>query len=191
MVDRVQPLKLEDPTTGGTQTDSFPTALDHNEDFVDVRGVALQSATSDDSAVRIERDNADRMVFSDGNNPLGLTLDDLAASGSGISEATHQALRQLIHFIDDGPANGFASGAYREIVGGFFPTAIIWWESAAKAKKIVEKLITRSGGGATFWKPTPIVWKVYDTDGITVLATVTDAITYSGPFEVARTRTIA
>jgi hypothetical protein len=32
---------------------------------------------------------------------------------------------------------------------------------------------------------------VYDTDGSTVLATVTDAITYGGVFETDRTRTIA
>jgi hypothetical protein len=33
-------------------------------------------------------------------------------------------------------------------------------------------------------------WKVYDVDGSTVLATVTDSISYSGVFETSRTRTI-
>jgi hypothetical protein len=106
--------------------------------------------------------------------------------GSGISSAQHQALRQLIHFIDDGPANGFASGAYRVTTGTVFPSAITWWESAALLKKIVEKLITYVGAF-----PSSIQWKMYDTDGTTVIATVTDAITYSGPFETSRTRTIA
>ena len=72
-----------------------------------------------------------------------------------------------------------------------FPTSVIWWETAAKLKKVVEKTITRSGGGATNVAPTPIVWEVYDTDGATVLATVSDAITYSGVTEVSRTRTIS
>ena len=103
----------------------------------------------------------------------------------------HSNVRDLIHFIDEGPACGFASGAFKEVIGGTFPTQIIWWESAAKLKKIVEKNITRSGGGATNTTPTPIEWKMYDTDGVTVKCTVTDAITYSGAFEVSRTRTIA
>src|SRR3972149_2910078 len=29
----------------------------------------------------------------------------------------HRSLRHLIHFIDDGPTNGFLTGAYKEIVG--------------------------------------------------------------------------
>lgn len=107
-------------------------------------------------------------------------------SGSGLSEAAHRTLRQLIHFIDNGPAEGFASGAYRENTGGVFPTSIIWWTSSAKTHKIVEKLLTYAGAF-----PTTIQWKMYAVDGSTVLATVTDAITYSGAFETDRTRTIA
>lgn len=111
-------------------------------------------------------------------------------AGGGITEGTHQTLRQLIHLADGvgGPMEGFASGAYRETlpVADPFPTSITWWESNAKLKKIVEKLITWTGAF-----PTTIQWKAYDTDGTTVLATVTDAITYSGPFETSRTRTIA
>ena len=111
-------------------------------------------------------------------------------SGGGISEAQHNALRVLIHLADGvgGPMENFASGAYRETlpVADPFPTSITWWESNAKLKKIVEKLITWTGAF-----PTTIQWKAYDTDGTTVLATVTDAITYSGPFETTRTRTIA
>lgn len=103
----------------------------------------------------------------------------------------HKALRQLIHFIDDGPAEGFTSGAFKEVIGGVFPTTVTWWTSAAKTAKIVQKTITRSGGGATNVAPTPIVWRVYDTDGSTVLATVSDAIVYSGAFETSRTRTIS
>ena len=63
---------------------------------------------------------------------------------------------------------------------------MIWWESNSKLKKIVELTITYTG---IF--PTTEVWKMYDTDGSSVLATITDAITYSGPFEKDRTRTIA
>lgn len=108
-------------------------------------------------------------------------------AGGGISSAQHQALRQLIHFIDDGPANGFASGAYKETSpAGPFPTSEIWYESVAKAKKLVSLDTTWSGA-----KITQEVWKVYDVDGSTALGTVTDVIAHSGIFETSRTRTIA
>lgn len=108
-------------------------------------------------------------------------------SGSGLGEAAHKTLRQLIHFIDDGPAGGFASGAYKETAPtGPFPTSEIWWESSSKLKKIVELTTTWAGV-----KIMTEVWEVYDTDGSTVLTTVTDAIVYSGVFETNRTRTIA
>jgi len=103
-----------------------------------------------------------------------------------LTAAQHQVLRQLIHFIDDGPASGFASGAYKETTPtGPFPTSEIWWESAAKLKKIVSLDTTWTGS-----KITQEVWKVYAVDGSTVLATITDAISYTGVFEASRTRTI-
>ena len=105
------------------------------------------------------------------------------------SEAQHNALRVLVHLADgSGPMENFASDAFREILPSAdpFPTSVIWWESSSKLKKIVEKTITYTG---VF--PTTIEWKAYDTDGTSVLATVTDSITYSGPFETSRTRTIA
>lgn len=106
-------------------------------------------------------------------------------SGSGLSDATHASLRQLIHFIDNGPANGFASGAYRESVGGIFPASITWYDDNTKAKKMIEKSLTYSGPFAV-----TIQWKMYDTDGSTVLATITDVISYAGAVESNRTRTI-
>lgn len=108
-------------------------------------------------------------------------------TGGGLSAAQHQALRQLIHFIDDGPANGFPSGSYKETTPtGPFPTSEVWWESSSKLKKIVS--LDTTWTGATI---TQEVWKVYDVDGSTVLATVTDVVSYSGIFETSRTRTIA
>ena len=103
--------------------------------------------------------------------------------------ASHRDLRNLIHFIDDGPALGFASGAFKETLPSAdpFPTSETWWESAAKLEKIVQLTITRDAQK----KPTTEVWQMYDTDGVTVLETVTDTIVYSGPFEATRTRAIA
>jgi hypothetical protein len=106
-------------------------------------------------------------------------------SGGGISAAQHKALRDLIHFIDDGPADGFASGAYKETTySGILPTTQIWYEDSGKTQKIVELTVTYTG-----ILPTTEVWKMYDADGVTLLLTVTDAITYTGVFEITRTRT--
>jgi len=104
------------------------------------------------------------------------------------ADSAHNALRALIHFIDSGPADGFASGAFHEILpsGNPFPTSYIWWESASQIDKIVELTVTRGAGQ----KPIIEMWEMYDTDGSTVLATVTDTISYSGPFETTRTRVI-
>lgn len=189
MVDRVKPLKLESPGTGGTEEDLFPTSLDHGEDFMDARGVTVQNDSSDDEAVMLSRDASDNMTFADGVVAGTKTLTDLLAAGSGISEATHKALRQLIHFIDSGPAEGFVSGAYREILPSAdpFPTSYIWWESASKVDKVVELTLTRNANQT----PATEEWKMYDPDGSTVLVTVTDTISYSGVFETTRTRAVA
>ena len=185
--DKVHPLKMESPGSGGTQLDDFPTSLNPQEDYVDARGVLLQSGTgSNDEAVGVERVNSELQLW---DSQAGTyTLSQLLSGSSGISEAQHKALRQLIHFIDDGPADGFASGSYKEILpsGNPFPTSEVWWESAAKLKKIVELTITRSAAKV----PTEEEWKIYDTDGSTVLITLTDAITYvNNVFESTRTRT--
>ncbi len=107
-------------------------------------------------------------------------------SGSGLTAEQHKVLRQLIHFVDDGPAEGFASGAYRETTPtGPFPTSEIWWTSSLKTHKIVELLTTWTGALIT-----QETWKMYHADGTTVLAQVVDTIGYSGIFETSRTRAI-
>jgi hypothetical protein len=108
------------------------------------------------------------------------------SSGGELTIEAHKALRQLIHFINDGPAEGFASGAYKEITGTVFPTSIIWYnESGTSKKKIVEKLITWTGV-----VPTEITWNIYDSSEV-ITATVVDTISYSTVFETSRTRTIS
>ena len=125
------------------------------------------------------------------HDTLNFTGDLVTASDAGGGTADidipHRDVRQLIHFIDSGPALGFASGAFQETLGIPFPTSVIWWESAAKLEKIVELTITRNANQT----PATEEWKMYDTDGSTVLETVTDTISYSGIFESSRTRTIA
>lgn len=112
-----------------------------------------------------------------------------ASSAGGLTPEQHQTLRQLIHLADGvgGPMEGFGSNSYRETlpVASAFPTSIVWWTSSAKLQKIVEKELIYTG-----INPTTINWKVYDSTG-SLLATMTDTITYDGPFELSRTRVMS
>ena len=109
--------------------------------------------------------------------------------GGGITPTEHETLRQLIHFIDEGPADGFASGAYKVVLptGNPFPTYTAWYLDTTMNFKLVEKFITYNSTHL----PITIQWNMYDTDGVTVVHTVIDSITYSGPFESTRTRSIS
>lgn len=118
-------------------------------------------------------------------NNLQLAIKDLDLSTVDYNE--HETLRQLIHFIDEGPANGFISGSYKETTGLIFPTSIIWYVDNTKTQKIVEKTVVWTGV-----VPTTITWKVYSEDGVTVAHTVSDSISYTNNiFETSRTRTIS
>jgi hypothetical protein len=105
----------------------------------------------------------------------------------GLPNAGHRSAHHLIHFIIDGPASGFLSGAYRERLPAAdpFPTQLIWWTSSGKTTKILEVNVTRD----TNKKVLQEEWKCYDEAG-TLVETVTDVITDSGAFELTRTRTI-
>lgn len=111
-----------------------------------------------------------------------------SGGGGGLTPFEHQTLRQLIHFIDEGPGDGFASGAFKEVLpnGSPFPTSITWYLDVAKTKKLVEKFVTYNSSHF----PVNIHWNMYDFDGVTIIHTVIDAITYTTAFEHTRTRTI-
>lgn len=43
MVDKVKPLKIENPATGGTQTDMFPTETNPAADYIATKGIAFEN----------------------------------------------------------------------------------------------------------------------------------------------------
>lgn len=179
MVTRVKPVK-NNPSEG------YEEDFNDNTDYLDVRGLAIQNDTSNDATVLVSRDVSNNLTLTD---PIAgtYTLAALSAGGSGISASTHRTLRQLIHFIDEGPAEGFASGAYKvtSYTSGILVSSEIWYEDNTLAKKIVELTVTYSG-----IIPSTEEWKMYDTDGVTVLSTITDTYAYTGIKEINRTRTI-
>ncbi len=85
-IDRVRVLKIETPSTGGTQTDVYPTDINPNEDAVDARGVAVQNDTSFDDAVLISRDASDNMTFLDGVVGSAKTLTELLADDDQVKD---------------------------------------------------------------------------------------------------------
>lgn len=111
--------------------------------------------------------------------------------GQPPSWENHDSLRRLIHLADGvgGPFEGFASGTYREILplGSPFPTSITWWNSPVKVQKIVEKNISYNSNKT----PSIVTYKAYDNDGVSILTTITDTISYSGAIEISRIRTIS
>lgn len=113
------------------------------------------------------------------------SIDTAISETSGFTADVHKTLRQLIHFIDEGPADGFTSGCTKTTTGFPFVTSEVW--RLPDTKKIVELTITRNSNQV------PIIeeWKMYDVDGVTVVGTVTDTYTYEGIFETSRVRTIA
>lgn len=103
-----------------------------------------------------------------------------------IDSSEHQTLRQLVHLAEDGgPWTGFGSSPLCESGPIPFNTASIWWTDSGKTKKIVQKSITRNANTT----PATIQWQAFDVDGITVVESFTDTITYDGVYEVSRLRT--
>ena len=165
MVDRVKPLKLESPDTGGDETDEFPTSVDTNEDFIDCRGIALQSDVSDDEAVLVSRDASGNLTLKDAVTPLK-TLAQLAA-GTGMTEEQHRVLDQLVH--------GLAESCYEEYTysGGRVTNATVW-ETSGKLKKIREEQYTYVGS-----RVSQAVTIQYDADGNEV-ERLTETYSYTG-----------
>jgi hypothetical protein len=98
-LDRVQPLKLEDTSTG-TEEDLFPTALDRNEDFVDCHGVTLQDTESDDDAVVLGRDGSGNMMFQD-EHVAPVSLSALTAGGFDINNVVWDVAGGLVYANDE------------------------------------------------------------------------------------------
>ena len=155
----------------------MPLTPDRRPGESDEEGLILSDEGVNPTVVGEFRRNGNDHLAKDGTGVFNLR------SGSGLTPAAHEVLLQLIHFIDEGPAEGFTTGATKLVIGGVFPSQILW--KRADATKLVEQNVTWAQA-----KPATIQWKMYAADGSTVLATVTDTITYSGAFETGRTRTI-
>lgn len=81
-MDRVRPVKIESPATGGTEEDLEYTPLETSEDALEARGYYVQEDAGTDETTLISR-SGDDMTFTDVNNPVPVTLSSLIG-GSGV-----------------------------------------------------------------------------------------------------------
>lgn len=95
--------------------------------------------------------------------------------------------RVLILLANNGPFEDYP-GAFRECLvhKKIFPSASIWYTDNTKTLRIAEE-VNVYGSKIV---PDQKIFRVYDTDGTTVLKTVTDTIYYQGVFEISRSRNI-
>ena len=84
--DRVQAIKWESPSGGGTQTDESPTEINPNQDALDAKGLYIQDDTSADDTVLVSRDVSGNMTFKDGVVSGVKTLLDLTSGTSVIED---------------------------------------------------------------------------------------------------------
>lgn len=165
-IDKVQPLKLEDPSTGGDDQDEFPTELNPQEDHVELAGLVIDDATHRDEKVRVWRLNDD-MLFTDGYNPLPVSLSQILAGGSGLTEAQHRDLNTLVHELD--------RDSYDEVVyTGDKITRYTSWTDNTKTRKIQEITLSYIGG-----RISQVISAQYDNSGV-LKAQMTENLTYSG-----------
>jgi len=142
MVDRVRPLKYESPGTGGTQTDDIATSNNPNQDYPDVRGIAIQNDSSNDETVIVSRDASSNMTFQDGVVAGVKTLTELLAGGGGLTEESHRILDTLIHELSEDNYEEYTRVANKV-------TNVTVWETSSKLKKIREEQYTYSGNQVT------------------------------------------
>lgn len=176
--------------TGGPAAGTYTvdTVTDQNQ-LVVVESIVNSSATGTLSlyhpaaTTRIGIDSTGLSAISGTNLQDAIqSIDTILAIA--VTTASHRTLRDLIHFIDEGPADGFASGAIKTTTGTAFPSYEVW--TTVSGLNIVDLTITRNGNKT----PATESWRMYAADGTTVLTTVTDTISYDGVFETTRVRTI-
>jgi len=80
LADRVQAIKWESPSKGGTEFDTVPTEINPNEDSLDCRGIFVQDDESADSDVYVSRDDSGNLILKD-KVVDEKTLNDLLESG--------------------------------------------------------------------------------------------------------------
>lgn len=105
MVDKVKPLKFENPATGGTETDVFPTEADPTEDYLSAKGIAFEN--SDTLLVRAQ---SNELGYEDSGSLGFQAFNDISASAF--------AARFTISLQHNGSVSGGTFFGYNELIPG-------------------------------------------------------------------------
>lgn len=153
-----------------------------------VTGALAEGTLSPAQYVDVTCDNTVKTDMDDYMLSKGFTFDSTSptTTPAQASSSAEENKRLLEKFIS-APAEGWPSNVYREVTGSPFPSAVTWWTSSAKTTKIAEAIYTRNGAQ----QATTVQWRMYASNGTTVLSTITDTITYTNGMEATRTRSIA
>lgn len=102
MADKIKPLKLENPATGGTENDGFPTEADPSEDYITGKGFAFEN-------------NDNRLIDLNGSGQIQFK------DAIETSYITVRQLRTAVNNLFDNTSNGFIAtnvqAAIEEIAG--------------------------------------------------------------------------
>ncbi|RYF12849.1 MAG: hypothetical protein EOO40_00170 [Deltaproteobacteria bacterium] len=192
MTDRCRPLKIESVAEGGSQNDATGGVceVDIGQDYLDAAGVTLQAPNANtltaDAKVRVERTPQGAMHFVDtlANGTQGLDLSQLVTSVSG-SVGAFNALCDIRLWLD-GPGDGFVSGAVKVRLGTApNPAGYVWYASGAQTLRLFDCAIAYPANSVY---PQSKTYRLYGPDGVTVVRTVVDTLTYSGPLLVRTQR---
>lgn len=182
-LDAVRCLKMESPSGGGRQLDTYPTELDPLQDAVTAAGVYLQNAsdTVTDKNVLVDRANTDLRLTDVATTRL---LKELVTSVTG-QVGSHNALLDSIHYMGDaGPADGHPSGSVCQITrNGPLVTSRVWYTNNSLTSKIFSTAYSYTGPLCT------TITRILYGPNNAVVRTLTDALQYTGPLCTGRTRT--
>ena len=180
--DACRALKLESPAEGGTQLDYWPKEIDPAQDALTAAGLYVQNAANSttDKTTLISR-SAQGLTFTDAKTSH--VLGELVSSTTG-QVGSHNALPDIIHFLSDGPGDGFASGAYLSTTfAGPLITSRVWWTTAAMTQRIFAIVYAYKGPLLS-----TVTYTLFNAQGVQVRL-LTDTLTYNGPLLASVTRT--
>lgn len=117
MADKIKPLKIENPATGGTQTDPFPVETNPAQDYLAAKGLALENS---DTRL-LDLDGSGNFQFKDATETAYMQLWKLRraiyeifdpSNTTLVSTDTESAIKELedMPFVGLGQATAYVVG---------------------------------------------------------------------------------
>lgn len=173
----------------------FPQQLDS---FTNPSGSTILDSTNPNLKHSVQHQNI--------NDAMSAVQAHIGISGSDVVETVNYRIKKLqedvktissgtvidfkkIQFLYNGPFEIFEDLQYiKEInYNGYFVNNIVWYADVNKTKKLFEiQYLDRNSKK----QATRITYTVYHSDGNSIKSNVEDIITYNGPLETNRTRTV-